>query len=62
MNNVNNFQIAKVRPQGVGICLIFCQFQPGVADNSVAYKKEHVFKNEKNMHNRDKNKVEVKES
>ena len=41
MKNVNNFQTAKVQPQGVvfSICLIFCQFQPGVADTSDAYKK-----------------------
>ena len=26
----------------LNICLIFCQFQPGVADKSVAYKKKHV--------------------
>ena len=38
MKNVNNFQIAKV---GIGvlpsICLLFCQFQPGVAYKRVAY-------------------------
>ena len=40
MKNVNNFQIAKVSAlQGLNICLIFCQFQPGVAYKSVGYKK-----------------------
>ena len=40
MKGVNNFQIAKVDPQDVlGICMNFCQFQPGVAYKSVAYKK-----------------------
>ena len=41
MKNVNNFQKAKVQPQGVlfSICLIFCQAQPGVAYKSVTYKK-----------------------
>ena len=41
MKNVNNFQIAKVEPQGVPEHLLsfFCQFQPGVAYKSVAYKK-----------------------
>ena len=36
-----NFQIAKVQPYGVASLLlyIFCQFQPGVAYKSVAYKK-----------------------
>ena len=29
MKNVNNFQIAKVQPQGYCLaCLIFCQLQP----------------------------------
>ena len=31
MKNANNLQIAKFQPQGVSICLIFYQFQPGVA-------------------------------
>ena len=39
MKNVNHFQIKKVQPQGVRICLMFCQFQPGVAYKIVAYKK-----------------------
>ena len=44
MKNVNNFQIAKVQPQGVAQhCLIFFQFQPGVLYKSVAYKKKRVF-------------------
>ena len=35
MNNINNFEIAKVQPQGfVSLFLIFCQFHYGVA-----YKK-----------------------
>ena len=36
MKKVNNFQIAKVQPQLLGICLIFCQFQPGIAYKTVA--------------------------
>ena len=41
MKNVNNFEIAKVQPQGVAWQLleVFCQFQTGVAYKSVAYKK-----------------------
>ena len=44
MKNVNNFQIAKVQPQGLRtICLIFfCQFEPGVAYKGVAYTKKRV--------------------
>ena len=38
MKNVNNFQIVKVQVL-LSICLIFCQFQPGVAYKSVTYKK-----------------------
>ena len=38
MKNVNNLQIAKIQVM-LSICLIFCQFQPGVAYKSVAYKK-----------------------
>ena len=39
IKKANNFQIAKVQPQGVAyLCLIFCQFKPGVAYRSVAYK------------------------
>ena len=39
--NVNNFQIAKVQSNRVlfSICLIFCQFHPGVTYKSVAYEK-----------------------
>ena len=38
--NVNNFQIAKVQPEGVvRICMIFWEFQLGVTYVSVAYKK-----------------------
>ena len=41
MKKANNFQIMKVQPQGVvSFCLIFCQFLPGVAYKSVAYKKK----------------------
>ena len=36
MKKVYNFQIAY---KLLSFCLIFCQFQPGVADKSVAYKK-----------------------
>ena len=40
MKKANNFQIAKVQPQGVASLLLdFCQFQPGVAYKSVAYLK-----------------------
>ena len=40
MKKVNNFQVAKAQPQGVSYPLLdFCQFQPGVAYKSVAYKK-----------------------
>ena len=41
MEEGNNFQIEKVQPQGSAsiFCLIFCQFQPGVAYESVTYKK-----------------------
>ena len=41
VKNANNFQIAKVQPKLLlSICLFFfCQFQPDVAYNSVAYKK-----------------------
>ena len=40
MKNVNDFQIAKVQRWVLfSICLIFCQFQPGVAYESVAYKE-----------------------
>ena len=41
MKKANNFQTAKVQPRGVvSFCLFFCQFQPGVAYKSVAYKKK----------------------
>ena len=40
MKNVNNFQIAKVQPQGVALHFLICpKFEPGVAYKSVAYKK-----------------------
>ena len=40
MKIMNNFQIAKFRLRVLlDICLIFCQFQPGVAYKIVAYKK-----------------------
>ena len=41
MKKANNFQIAKVQPQGVVQLLLdfFCQFQPAVAYKSVPYKK-----------------------
>ena len=41
MNKVNNFQVAKVQPQGDTKLFLefFCQFQPDVACKSVAYKK-----------------------
>ena len=39
MKNVNDCQITKVQSQGLSICLIFCQFQPGVAYKSVGYRK-----------------------
>ena len=45
MKNLNKCQITKVQPQGAAKHLLsfFCQFQPGVAYKSVAYKKKHVF-------------------
>ena len=59
MKNVNKFQIAKIQPR-VFLCIylvFFCQFQPGVAYKSVAYKKKPVcvqifgfpFKNPRNV-------------
>ena len=40
MKNVNNFQIAKVQPQGVAMNFLdFFQFQPGIAYESVLGKK-----------------------
>ena len=43
VENVNNFQIAKVQPQVVALQLLdFLQFQPGVAYKSDAYKKKRV--------------------
>ena len=38
---MHSFQVAEIQRRAVllGICLIFCQFQPGVAYKSVAYKK-----------------------
>ena len=45
MKEANNFQIAKVQPQGLPWLLLefFCQFQPGVAYKSVAYEKKRVY-------------------
>ena len=41
MKNVNNFQKAKFSLRVLfRICLILCQFQPGVAYKSAAYKKK----------------------
>ena len=44
MKKANNFQIAKVQPQGVVQPLLdfFCQFQPGVAYKGAAYIKKRV--------------------
>ena len=43
MKNVNNFQITKIQSWVLlNICLIFGQFQPGVAYKSFAYKKKRV--------------------
>ena len=41
MKKANNFQKPKVHPQSVAYLLLdsFCQFQPGVAYKSVAYRK-----------------------
>ena len=40
MKKANNFQTAKVQAQVLlSFCLIFCQFQPGVAYKSAVYKK-----------------------
>ena len=37
---MNNVEVAKFQPRVLlSICLIFYQFQPGVAYKSVAYKK-----------------------
>ena len=41
MKTVNDFQKPKVQPQLI-ICFIFSQFQPGVANESVAYIKKRV--------------------
>ena len=41
MKKTNNFQIAKIRL--LSFCLIFCQFQPGVAYKSVANKNKLLF-------------------
>ena len=40
LKKANNFQIAKVQPQGVA--QFFCQFQPGVAYKSAAYTKKRM--------------------
>ena len=43
MKKASNFQIVKVKPQGVAyFCLIFCQFEPGVVCKCVAYKNKCV--------------------
>ena len=43
IKNVNNFQIVKFSfSVFISICLIFHQFQPGVAYKSAAYEKKHV--------------------
>ena len=43
MKKVNNFQKAKVQPQGVlSFCLMFCHVQPDIAYKRVAYKKKRV--------------------
>ena len=40
LKNLNNFQMSKIQPHGVAYHLLeFCQFQPGIACKSVAYKK-----------------------
>ena len=44
MKNVNNFQKVKFSLRvSFSICLILCQFQPGVAYKSAAYKKTCIF-------------------
>ena len=49
VKKANNSQIAKVQPQSVlhSFCLIFCQFQPGVAYKSVVYKNNVYWKTSK---------------
>ena len=43
MKNMNNFQMAKVKPQVLlSICFNFYQFQPSVAYKSAAYKTKRV--------------------
>ena len=43
MRSVHNFQIEKFSLRVLlSICLIFCQFQPGVAYKSVAYKNMYI--------------------
>ena len=45
MWKANNFQITKVQSQGVAKLSLnfFCQFQPGIAYNSVAFEKSVYF-------------------
>ena len=48
MKNMNNCQITKVQPQVfLIICLIFCQFQPGVAYKCCLQEKSVYFEAEK---------------
>ena len=51
VKKANNSQIAKVQPQSVlhSFCLIFCQFQPGVAYKSVVYKNKVYWKTSKDL-------------
>ena len=51
VKKANNSQIAKVQPQSVlhSFCLIFCQFQPGVAYKSVVYKNNVYWKTSKDL-------------
>ena len=49
MKKVNNFQIAKVQPQ-VSFCLIFCQYQPGVAYKYFAFKKSMYLENSRSKY------------
>ena len=42
---MNNIQVAKTQPRAfLSIFLLFSQFQPGVAYESVDFKKGYVFK------------------
>ena len=41
MQNANSFRMSKVQSQDIAQYLLdFCQFQPGVANKSVAYRKK----------------------